>query len=144
MERRTYTPKRAEISREWFVVDAEGKTLGRLATVIASVLRGKTKPIFAPHMDVGDFVIVVNADKVAVTGKKETDKFYYRHSNYPGGFRAVSVRDMRSKHPERILEAAVRGMLPRNVLGAEQFKKLKVYAGSEHPHAAQQPKDLAV
>jgi large subunit ribosomal protein L13 len=144
VERRTYTPKRADINREWFVVDAEGKTLGRLATVIASVLRGKTKPTFAHHMDVGDFVIVVNADKIALTGKKETDKFYYRHSNYPGGFRAVSVRDMRQKHPERIVEAAVRGMLPRNVLGAEQFKKLKVYAGSEHPHQAQQPKELAV
>lgn len=144
MERRTYTPKRAEINREWFVVDAEGKTLGRLASVIAAVLRGKTKPIFAPHMDVGDFVIVINADKVAVTGKKETDKFYYRHSQYPGGFRAISVRDMRKAHPERILESAVRGMLPRNVLGAEQLKKLKVYAGPAHPHQAQQPKDLAV
>jgi large subunit ribosomal protein L13 len=144
VERRTYTAKKADISRDWFVVDAEGKTLGRLASAIASVLRGKTKPMFSPHLDVGDFVIVVNADKVAVTGKKETDKFYYRHSNYPGGFRQVSVRDMRAKHPERILESAVRGMLPRNVLGAEQFKKLKVYTGPDHPHAAQQPKDLAL
>ena len=144
MERRTYTPKKAEINREWFVVDAEGKTLGRLATAIASTLRGKNKPMFAPHMDVGDFVIVVNAEKVALTGKKETGKFYYRHSQYPGGFRAVSVRDMRQKHPERILESAVRGMLPRNVLGTEQFKKLKVYAGPEHPHQAQQPKELPV
>jgi large subunit ribosomal protein L13 len=144
VERRTYTPKKADINREWFVVDAEGKTLGRLATAIAAVLRGKNKPMFAPHIDVGDFVVVVNADKVAVTGKKETNKFYYRHSHYPGGFRAVSVRDMRASHPERILESAVRGMLPRNVLGAEQLRKLKVYAGPEHPHQAQQPKELAV
>jgi large subunit ribosomal protein L13 len=144
VERRTYTPKKADINREWFVVDAEGKTLGRLATAIAAVLRGKNKPMFAPHIDVGDFVVVVNADKVAVTGKKETNKFYYRHSHYPGGFRSVSVRDMRASHPERILESAVRGMLPRNVLGAEQLRKLKVYAGPEHPHQAQQPKELAV
>jgi large subunit ribosomal protein L13 len=144
VERRTFSPKKGDISREWFIVDAEGKTLGRLATEIALVLRGKTKPTYAPHMDMGDFVIVVNAEKVRVTGKKETQKHYYRHSNYPGGFRAVSLRDMRQTHPERILAAAVRGMLPRNTLGEEQFKKLKIYVGPTHPHRSQQPKDLAV
>lgn len=144
MERRTFSPKQGDISREWYIVDAEGKTLGRLATTIAAVLRGKTKPTFAPHMDMGDFVIVVNADKVKVTGKKETEKFYYRHSNYPGGLRKVSLRDVRQRHPERILQAAVRGMLPRNTLGEMQFKKLKVYAGPNHPHQSQKPKELAV
>jgi large subunit ribosomal protein L13 len=144
VERRTFSPKRGDISREWYVVDAEGLTLGRLATQIAMVLRGKNKPTYAAHVDMGDFVIVVNADKVQVTGSKETQKFYYRHSNYPGGFKAVSLRDMRQKHPERIVESAVRGMLPKNTLGEAQFKKLKVYAGPEHPHRAQQPKPLAV
>ena len=146
MERRTYTPKRAEAvaGRKWFVVDAEGKTLGRLASVIAQTLRGKTKANFAPHMDLGDFVIVVNADKVVLTGKKETQKFYYRHSNYPGGLRQVSVRQMRLTHPDRIIEAAVRGMLPRNVLGEQQLRKLKIYAGPTHPHASQQPQELDV
>ena len=144
MERRTYTPKRDEAvaGRKWFVVDAEGKTLGRLASVIAQTLRGKTKANFAPHMDVGDFVVVVNADKVVLTGKKETQKFYYRHSNYPGGLRQVSVRQMRLTHPERIIEAAVRGLLPRNVLGEQQLRKLKVYAGPTHPHACQHPQEL--
>jgi large subunit ribosomal protein L13 len=142
VERRTFSPRQGDINREWFIVDAEGKTLGRLASTIASVLRGKTKPTYAPHMDMGDFVIVVNADKVRVTGNKETQKHYYRHSNYPGGFRAVSLRDMRQKHPERILQAAVRGMLPRNTLGEIQFKKLKVYTGPTHPHQSQQPKEL--
>lgn len=144
MERRTFSPKAADISRDWHVVDAEGKTLGRLATVIAATLRGKTKPIYAAHVDMGDFVIVVNAEKINVTGKKETDKFYYRHSNYPGGLKTTSFKEMRAKHPERILEAAVRGMLPKTTLGENQFKKLKVYAGPEHPHAGQQPKELAV
>lgn len=144
MERRTFSPRQGDINREWYIVDAEGKTLGRLASTIAAVLRGKTKPTFAPHIDMGDFVIVVNADKVNVTGKKETAKHYYRHSNYPGGFRAVSLRTVRATHPERILQMAVRGMLPRNTLGEQQFKKLKVYAGPNHPHQSQQPKDLAV
>ena len=144
MERRTFSPKRGDISREWYVVDAEGQTLGRLATRIAMILRGKNKPTYAAHVDMGDFVIVVNADKVQVTGSKETQKFYYRHSNYPGGFRAVALRDVRAKHPERILESAVRGMLPKNTLGEAQFKKLKVYAGPSHPHQAQQPKPLSV
>lgn len=144
MERRTFSPKAADISRDWHVVDAEGKTLGRLATVIAATLRGKTKPTYAAHVDMGDFVIVVNAEKVKVTGNKETDKFYYRHSGYPGGLRSVALKDMRARQPERIIEAAVRGMLPKTTLGENQFRKLKVYAGPSHPHAAQQPKELAV
>ena len=144
MDRRTFSPKKSEINRDWFVVDAEGKTLGRLATVIAATLRGKNKPIFATHVDMGDFVIVVNADKIAVTGKKETQKFYYRHSKYPGGLTTIALKDMRQTHPERIIKSAVRGMLPKNMLGEEQFKKLKVYTGADHPHTAQQPKDLAV
>lgn len=144
MERRTYSPKKGDATREWYIVDAEGKTLGRLASVIAQTLRGKHRPTYAPHMDMGDFVIVVNADKVAVTGKKETQKFYYRHSNYPGGLRADMLRDVRAKHPERILESAVRGMLPRNTLGDQQMRKLKLYAGPNHPHAAQQPRELVV
>lgn len=144
MERRTFSPKQGDISREWFIVDAEGKTLGRLASTIAAVLRGKTKPTYAPHMDMGDFVIVVNAEKIAVTGKKETQKNYYRHSNYPGGLKTVSLRDMRKTHPDRILHNAVKGMLPRNTLGETQLKKLKIYAGPAHPHQSQQPKELAV
>lgn len=144
MERRTFSPKSADIRRDWHVVDAEGKTLGRLASVIAATLRGKTKPTYAAHVDMGDFVVVVNAAKIQVTGNKETDKLYHRHSNYPGGLKSTSLKDMRAKHPERILEAAVRGMLPKTTLGENQFKKLKVYAGPEHPHAAQQPKELAV
>lgn len=144
MERRTYSPKKGEATRQWFVVDAEGKTLGRLASVIAQTLRGKTKPTYAPHMDMGDFVVVVNAEKIQVTGAKETQKFYYRHSNYPGGFKAVALRDMRARHPERILESAVRGMLPRNVLGEQQMKKLKIYNGPNHPHANHKPTELAL
>jgi large subunit ribosomal protein L13 len=144
MERRTWSPKQGEATRRWYIVDAEGKTLGRLASVIAQTLRGKTKPTYSPHMDMGDYVIVVNAEKVAVTGKKETEKFYYRHSGYPGGFKAIRLRDVRAKHPERILEAAVRGMLPRNVLGEQQLKKLKLYVGPNHPHASNRPTDLPV
>ena len=146
MERRTYSPKQHEAyaGRKWYLVDAEGKTLGRLASVIAQALRGKNKPNYAPHMDVGDFVIVVNAEKVVLTGSKETQKFYYRHSNYPGGLKQVSVRQMRLTHPERIIEAAVRGMLPRTLLGEQQLRKLKIYAGPAHPHASQQPQELDV
>ena len=144
MDRKTYSPKKSEVTRAWFVVDAEGKTLGRLATVIAATLRGKNKPIFANHVDTGDFVVVVNADKIAVTGKKETQKNYYRHSQYPGGLTTIALKDMRLTNPDRIIKAAVRGMLPKNVLGEEQFKKLKVYTGADHPHTAQKPKDLAV
>jgi len=144
VERRTYTPRKNDLVRHWFIVDAEGQTLGRLASVIAQTLRGKTKPHYAPHMDTGDFVIVINAEKVAVSGNKELQKVYYRHSNYPGGLRAVLLREMRATHPERILESAVRGMLPRNVLGEQQLRKMKVYAGPSHPHAAQNPKPLSL
>lgn len=144
LERRTWSPKghEAHANRRWYVVDAEGKTLGRLATVVAATLRGKTKPTYAPHMDLGDFVVVVNAEKVVLTGKKETQKFYYRHSQYPGGLRARSVKEVRRTHPTRIIEAAVRGMLPKTNLGEQQLRKLKIYAGSEHPHASQQPVPL--
>ncbi len=142
MERRTFSPKKSEIERGWFIVDAEGKTLGRLASVIASILRGKNKPQWAPHVDVGDFVIVVNAEKVVVTGGKETQKFYHRHSGYPGGLRSMSLREVRARKPERLIESAVRGMLPHNVLGEQQFKKLKVYKGSRHPHESQLPNEL--
>jgi large subunit ribosomal protein L13 len=139
---KTYTPKPTDIKREWWIVDAEGQTLGRLASRVAAILRGKHKPIFAPHMDVGDYVIIINAEKIRVTGNKEDDKFYYRHSGYPGGITAISLRDQRKRFPERILEAAIKGMLPKNALGREIYKKLKVYPGSEHPHAAQQPQTL--
>jgi large subunit ribosomal protein L13 len=146
MERRTWSPKMADQStgKRWYVVDAEGKTLGRLASVIAATLRGKTKPTFTPHADMGDFVIVVNAEKVTLTGKKETQKLYSRHSGYPGGLRRRSVREVRATFPERIIENAVRGMLPRNALGEKQFKKLRVYAGPDHPHATQQPEPLSL
>ena len=144
VDRRTYSPKASEIQREWFIVDAEGMTLGRLATVVASTLRGKTKPIYAPHVDTGDFVIVINCEKIKVTGNKETEKMYYRHSGYPGGLTAVMLRDMRERFPDRILRAAVKGMLPRTTLGERQLSKLKIYSGTEHPHAAQQPKQLAL
>jgi large subunit ribosomal protein L13 len=139
---KTYVPKEAEIERRWFVVDAEGQTLGRLASQIAAILRGKHKPIYTAHMDVGDYVIVINAEKVKVTGAKAEQKAYYRHSGYPGGFRQTPLRDVLAKHPERVIEAAVRGMIPHNTLGKRQFSKLKVYAGPNHPHAAQQPAAL--
>jgi large subunit ribosomal protein L13 len=144
MERRTWSPKLADLNtgKRWYIVDADGKTLGRLATVIASTLRGKTKPTYTPHADMGDFVIVINAEKVALTGKKETQKLYSRHSGYPGGLRRRSVREVRATHPERLIESAVRGMLPKNSLGARQFRKLKVYAGPDHPHATQRPQEL--
>lgn len=144
MERRTYSAKTSDVSRAWFVVDAEGKTLGRLASAVAATLRGKNKPIFTPHVDTGDFVIVLNADKVKVTGNKETQKVYYRHSNYPGGLKATTLRDVRDRHPERIIESAVKGMLPRNTLGKQQLKKLKVFTGTSHPHAAQNPQELVL
>jgi large subunit ribosomal protein L13 len=139
---RTYTPKPEDIERRWYVVDAQGKTLGRLATEIAKILRGKHKAIYSPHMDTGDFVIVINAEKVHVTGRKLTQKFYYRHSGYPGGLKAISLRDQLKKHPERVIQHAVRGMLPKNRLGRKMIKKLKVYAGPEHPHKAQKPEPL--
>ena len=139
---KTYTVRKGDIKREWYVVDAQGKTLGRLASEIASILRGKHKPIYVPHLDCGDYVIVVNAEKVRVTGKKLDQKFYYRHSGYPGGLKSINLRDQLQKHPTRVLEAAVRGMLPKNRLGRAMIKKLKVYAGGSHPHQAQQPKVL--
>ena len=141
MERRTWSPKghEAHLNRKWYIVDAEGMTLGRVASVVAHMLRGKNKPTYSPHMDMGDFVIVVNADKVVVSGNKETQKFYYRHSGYPGGLRKTSIRDTRRTHPERIIEHAGRGMLPKTTPGAQQIKKLKVYAGPSHPHESQQP-----
>jgi large subunit ribosomal protein L13 len=124
------------------VVDAQGQTLGRLATHIAAVLRGKHKPLYTPHLDCGDFVIVVNADKIQVTGKKMDQKIYYRHSGYPGGLRQIVLRRQMERHPERVIESAVRGMLPKNRLGRKMFKKLKVYAGPTHPHQAQQPRAM--
>jgi large subunit ribosomal protein L13 len=139
---RTFTSKKEEIKRDWYVVDAEGETLGRLASRIAPILRGKHKPTFTPHLDCGDFVIVINADKVRVTGRKMDQKFYYRHSGYPGGIRRISLRDQLDRYPERVIQSAVRGMLPKNKLGRRMIKKLKVYAGDEHPHQAQQPEPL--
>jgi large subunit ribosomal protein L13 len=139
---RTFTAKSAEIERVWYVVDAENQTLGRLAARIAPILKGKHKPIYTPHLDCGDFVIVINAEKVRVTGRKLDQKYYHRYSGYPGGLKSISLRDQLDKHPERVLEAAVKGMLPKNSLGRQMFKKLKVYAGESHPHQAQQPKPL--
>jgi large subunit ribosomal protein L13 len=137
---KTYSQKASEVQRDWHVVDATGQTLGRLATQIATLLRGKHKPTFSPNLDGGDFVIVVNAEKVRVTGRKEEQKMYYRHSGYPGGFKAIPYRRMMATHPDRILRFAVKGMLPKTRLGRQQIQKLKIYAGPTHPHAAQQPK----
>ena len=136
---RTFSPKDSDITRQWHVIDASGVVLGRLASQAAVLLRGKHKPIFAPHVDTGDFVIVVNADKVALTGNKLEQKRAYRHSGYPGGLRAVGYAELMAKHPERAVEKAVRGMLPKNSLGRKTLRKLKVYAGPDHPHQAQQP-----
>src|SRR5918995_1714021 len=139
MSAKTYTAKPGEIERRWHVVDAEGKTLGRLATRIADVLRGKDKPQYTPHVDTGDFVIVVNAEKIAVTGKKLDEKRYYRHSGYPGGLRSRTLREQLDRQPTEVIRKAVKGMLPRNRLARTQITKLKVYAGPEHPHVAQAP-----
>jgi large subunit ribosomal protein L13 len=135
----TYSPKPGEITHAWHVIDAEDVVLGRLATHAATLLRGKHKPTYAPHMDTGDFVVIVNAEKVAVSGNKPDRTFVYRHSGYPGGLKQRSVREMIEKHPDRLVEKAVKGMLPKNRLGRAMAKKLKVYAGPEHPHAAQKP-----
>lgn len=137
---RTFSPKPADVQREWLVIDATDVVLGRLASHAAALLRGKHKPTFAPHMDMGDHVIIVNADKVALTGSKLTQKMAYRHSGYPGGLTAVSYADLLEKNPVRAVEKAIRGMLPKNTLGREQIAKLKVYVGAEHPHQAQQPR----
>ena len=131
-----------EISREWFIVDAEGQTLGRLASEIAQIIRGKKKPFFTPHMDMGDFVVVINAEKVKVTGNKEKDKSYFRHSGYPGGVTQISLRKIRQDYPERIITNAVKGMLPHNRLGRQLLTHLKVYSGTDHPHSAQLPKTI--
>jgi large subunit ribosomal protein L13 len=140
---RTYSTKPEDIKREWFVIDATGLTLGRLASQIATVLKGKHKPIYSPHLDTGDFVVVVNAHKVRVTGRKLDQKFYYRHSGYPGGLKEISLRDQLNRHPDRVIRFAVRGMLPKNRLGRQMIKKLKIYATPGHPHEAQQPKPFA-
>jgi len=139
---KTFSIKASEIEREWFVVDAEGKNLGRLATQIATILRGKHKPTFTPSMDGGDFVIVINADKIVVTGNKLEQKMYYRYSGYPGGLTETRLDKMLERHPTRVLEHAVKGMLPKNRLGRAMIKKLKIYARDSHPHAAQKPKAL--
>ena len=137
---RTYTPKPGDVERAWHVIDASDIVLGRLASQAAALLRGKHKPIFAPHLDTGDFVVIVNAGKVALTGAKREQKRAYRHSGYPGGLRSVGYVELLEKNPERAVEKAIRGMLPKNSLGRAQLRKLTVYAGSEHPHLAQQPK----
>src|SRR5215216_2757955 len=139
---KTWNAKPGEIERHWYVVDAEGKTLGRLATQIADTLRGKGKPQYTPHVDTGDFVVVVNAEKIAVTGNKLDDKLYYRHSGYPGGLKERTLREQLARRPEEVIRKAVKGMLPRNRLARRQLTKLKVYAGPDHPHAAQQPKPM--
>ncbi|SBS27321.1 50S ribosomal protein L13 [Marinomonas aquimarina] len=141
---KTFTAKPAEVRRDWFVVDAEGKTLGRLATEIARRLRGKHKAEYTPHVDTGDYIVVINAEKVRVTGKKASDKNYYRHTGYPGGLRSMSFEKLIDHAPERVLEIAVKGMLPKGPLGRAMHKKMKVYAGAEHPHTAQQPQELNI
>ena len=138
----TFMANASNIERKWYVVDAEGQTVGRLAAEVAKVLRGKNKPTFTPHVDTGDYVIVINADKAVFTGKKLTDKIYFRHSGYTGGPTFTPAGQMMEKFPERVIEKAVKGMLPHNRLGAQMYRKLSVYAGAEHPHAAQQPEEL--
>jgi large subunit ribosomal protein L13 len=141
---KTYAANPETRQRDWYVIDAEGKTLGRLATQIADALRGKRKPEYTPHCDTGDFVIVVNAEKIAVTGNKRAEKRYWRHSGYPGGIRSRTLGEQLERRPEEVIRRAVRGMLPRNRLARKQLTKLKVYAGPEHPHSAQQPKEMEV
>lgn len=141
---KTFSAKAEEVNRDWFVVDAENKTLGRLASEIAHRLRGKHKPEYTPHVDTGDYIVVVNAEKVRVTGAKTSDKMYHHHTGYPGGLKSISFEKLIDKAPERVIQGAVKGMLPRNPLGRAMFKKLKVYAGAEHPHAAQQPQTLNI
>jgi large subunit ribosomal protein L13 len=141
---KTYSAKPGEVTRRWYVVDADGKTLGRLATVIADTLRGKNKPQYTPHVDTGDFVVVVNAERIAVTGNKLDQKRYYRHSGYPGGLRSRTLREQLDRRPTEVLRTAVKGMLPKNRLARRQINKLKIYAGPEHPHKAQAPEPLKV
>ena len=141
---KSFIAKPAEVERKWYVVDADGKTLGRLASEVASVLRGKNKPTFTPHVDCGDYVIVINAEKVTVTGKKRAEKIYKKHTGYPGGLREITFDKLQQKKPEEIIRHAVKGMLPDGKLGRQMFKKLKVYAGAEHPHTAQKPETLEI
>ncbi|NMB19821.1 MAG: 50S ribosomal protein L13 [Firmicutes bacterium] len=141
---KTYTAKPHEVERKWYVVDAEGQTLGRLATQVATILKGKHKPIYTPHVDTGDHVIIINAEKIHLTGKKLQDKKYYRHSGYPGGIKSVTAGEVLNRHPERVIKAAVWGMIPHNKLGRQMIKKLRVYAGTEHPHEAQMPETLVL
>ena len=138
---KSYIAKPAEVERKWYVIDAEDKTLGKIAAEVASILRGKKKPIYTPHVDSGDYVIVINAEKVRVTGKKEEQKIYKSHSGYPGGLKETTLRELRAKKPEEIIRHAVKGMMPKGKLGRQMFKKLKVYAGPEHPHTAQNPEE---
>jgi large subunit ribosomal protein L13 len=139
---KTYSAKAESVERDWYIVDAADKTLGRLATEVASRLRGKHKPEYTPHVDTGDYIVVINAEKVAVTGNKASKKIYYSHTEYPGGIKDISFEKLIEKAPERVLQSAVKGMLPKGPLGREMFRKLKIYVGSEHPHTAQQPKTL--
>ncbi len=141
---KTFNAKPETVKRDWYVVDADGKTLGRMAAEIAHRLRGKHKPEYTPHVDTGDYIIVINADKIAVTGNKENDKMYYRHTGYPGGLKETNLAKLRGRAPIRIIEKAVKGMLPKNPLGRAMYRKLRVYAGSEHEHTAQQPKTLDI
>ncbi|MBI5379470.1 MAG: 50S ribosomal protein L13 [Nitrospirae bacterium] len=141
---RTYMAKQGEIPQKWHLMDAEGQVLGRLATRVAAVLRGKHRPQFTPHTDTGDFVVVVNADKVRLTGKKLEEKVYYRHSNWPGGLKSMTAKQLLAQHPDRVITYAIQGMLPKNPLGRRLLSKLKVYPGAQHPHAAQRPEPLAV
>jgi large subunit ribosomal protein L13 len=141
---KTFALRKEDVINEWFIVDAQDKTLGRLATQVATRLRGKHKACYTPHVDTGDFIIVVNADKIKATGNKEADKMYYRHSGYPGGLKSIALGDLRKKDASKIIEHAVKGMLPRGPLGRSMFTKLKVYQGTQHPHAAQQPKELNI
>lgn len=142
MTNKTYVTKAKDVERRWWVVDAEGQTLGRLASKIAPYLTGKNKPIYVPNIDTGDYVIVINCEKIVVTGNRLDQKFYYRYSGYPGGLRAISLREQLENHPDRVITSAVKGMLPSNAIGRQMLKKLKVYAGSEHPHGAQKPQVL--
>jgi large subunit ribosomal protein L13 len=141
---RTYSAKASDVRRDWFVIDAENVVLGRLATEVASRLRGKHKAEFTPHVDTGDNIVIINAEKIKVTGKKRDNKMYHRHSGFPGGLKSVPLGQLQAKHPERIIELAVKGMLPKNPLGRAMYRKLKVYAGSAHPHEAQQPQPLSI
>ena len=141
---KTFSAKPQTVERDWYVVDATDKVLGRLATEIARRLRGKHKPVYTPHVDTGDYIVVINADKIKVTGRKETDKTYYHHTGYPGGLKSITLDKVRAQAPERIIETAVKGMLPKNPLGRAMFRKLKVFAGNEHDHTAQQPQPLEI